>query len=233
MNRESYLSAEMPSEEKFNNGLIPGQGWENPTQNFSAGKNSLGPNHMERSLMMNLINKKTICVIPFFLFIILTILGATGTAVAINVSQCDVAPDFSAQTINGAELTLSHLRGRPVFVTFWSSWCSRCQEEMEFLKDLKTRYPDVIFVAVTSESEKMDGEDLAKVQQTIEEWDLPFIVLLDKGLKIWDTYKVNALPTSVIIGKDGKVIFAEPNFYWASPHNIEEAMDSIYTLACN
>jgi len=188
---------------------------------------------MERNKMMNLINKKTICVIPFFLLIILTILVATDTAVAINVSQCDVAPDFSARTMNGAQITLSHLRGRPVFVTFWSSWCSRCQEEMEYLKDLKTRYPDVIFVAVTSESEDMDKEELANVQQAVQDWDLPFLVLLDEGLRIWDTYKVNALPTSVLIGKDGRVIYAEPNFYWASTHNIEEAMDSIYTLACN
>jgi len=182
---------------------------------------------------MNLLDKRIVCFLLFFFMAFAGVLIAIDTAMAINITECDVAPDFSALTLSGEQITLSHLRGRHVFVTFWSSWCSRCQEEMDYLKDLKRRYPDVIFVAVTSESEDMDGEELAKVQQAVQDWDLPFIVLLDKGLKIWDRYKVNALPTSVIIGKDGRVIFAEPNFYWASVDNIEHAMSRIDSLACN
>jgi len=183
--------------------------------------------------MMNLIHNKTVRIIPIFLLTIMAFLMGVDSAVAINVSQCDIAPDFSARTISGEEITLSHMRGRPVFVTFWSTWCSRCQDEMEYLKELKTRYPDVTFVAVTSESADMNGEELAKIQQTVQEWDIPFIVLLDKDLKILDRYKVDALPTSVIVGMDGRVIFAEPDFTWTSTRDIEEAMPSIYSLACN
>lgn len=168
-----------------------------------------------------------------FLLTVFSALISIDPAAAINVSECDIAPDFSATTVNGNQVTLSHLRGRHVFVAFWSSWCSRCQEEMEYLKDLQARYPDVVFLAVTSESEDMDGEELARIQQAVQDWDLPFIVILDRGLKIWDRYKVNALPTSVIIGEDGRVVFVEPNFYWASVENIEQAMAGKDSLACN
>ncbi|UCF31451.1 MAG: TlpA family protein disulfide reductase [bacterium] len=176
---------------------------------------------------------RSVCLVLSSLVALCAMLIAVGPAGAINVTECDVAPDFAARTLTGRQVTLSHLRGQHVFVAFWSSWCSRCREEMEYLKTLKARYPDVVFLAITSESEDVDGEELARIEQAVQEWDLPFIVILDKGLKIWDSYQVNALPTNVIIGGDGRVIFAEPNFYWASADNIERAMAGRDSSACN
>ena len=160
-----------------------------------------------------------------FLFSILFLVS--HPALAISVSAGEPAPDFQAQTMAGETVTLSEMKGKVVFVAFWSSWCSRCKEEMDYLKDLKERYPEVVFLAINAESEEPDEETLGRMQKAVQDWEVPFTVLIDRGLKIWDLYKVNALPTSFIVGSDGIIAFAEPNFYFASPENIDNAMDQL------
>ncbi len=142
----------------------------------------------------------------------------------IDVMEGGMAPDFTAMTLDGKKVALSDFRGKTVFVAFWSSWCSRCKEEIEYMKTLGTKYPELIFLAVNAESENSNHELIARVEQAVRDWEIPFTTLIDDGLKIWDTYKVNALPTSVIVGADGNILFAEPNFYWGSAEKIEKAL---------
>ena len=98
---------------------------------------------------------------------------------------------------------------------------------MEYLTELKKKYPDIEFLAVNSESPRVKVKTINKMLQTIQEWKIPFTVLVDDGLKIWKLYKLNALPTSIIIDKDGTVAFVEPNFYWGSAEKIEQALVDI------
>ena len=159
-------------------------------------------------------------IIPMFLI-------SPGSAVGISVEQGNIAPDFTAETLDGQTVSLSDYRGKVVFIAFWSSWCSRCKEEMDYLKELKVQYPEVAFLAINAEGEKPNAEAVERMRNAIEDWEIPFTVLIDRGLKIWDLYKINALPTSFIIDTDGRTIFAEPNFYFASPENIQNAMKQL------
>ncbi len=151
-------------------------------------------------------------------------LAYAPAAYAIDVAEGQTAPDFSASALDGSKVTLSEFSGKTVFLAFWSTWCSRCKEEMDYLKELKVKYPELVFLAVNAESETPDMESLTRMQQAVMDWKLPFTILVDEGLKIWDKYKLNALPTSVIVGPDGVVVFAEPNFYWGSAQKIERAL---------
>jgi peroxiredoxin len=172
-------------------------------------------------------NRKLISFLFVFTYIVPMLLISPGAAVGISVQQGNIAPDFTAETIDGQPVSLSDYRGQVVFIAFWSSWCSRCKEEMDYLKELKVQYPEVAFLAINAEGEEPDAEAIERMRNAIEDWGIPFTVLIDKGLKIWDLYKVNALPTSFIIDGDGRTIFAEPNFYFASPENIQNAMKQL------
>jgi peroxiredoxin len=148
-------------------------------------------------------------------------------AAAINVTAGDRAHDFTADNINGEKVSLSDYREKVVFVAFWSSWCSRCKEEMEYLKELRSRYPEIAFLAINAEAEDVQEEDVLRMQKAIKEWELPFTILIDRGLIIWDKYAINALPTSFIVGKDGNIVFAEANFYFGSAESIEKALGEL------
>lgn len=157
--------------------------------------------------------------------LIITWAFASASAVyGIELEEGQTAPDFSATALDGSRVSLSDFSGKTVFMAFWATWCSRCRDEMEYLRELKGKYPELVFLAVNADSENSDVESLARMKQAVQDWDLPFTVLVDEGLKIWDMYRLNALPTSVIVGPDGVVVFAEPNFYWGSAQKIEKAL---------
>jgi hypothetical protein len=62
------------------------------------------------------------------------------------------------------------------------------------------------------------------------ETQIPFPVLLDPNLESWRAYCLNALPTNVILDREGKVRFAEANFYWASEEKITRALEGLGVL---
>ncbi len=172
--------------------------------------------------------KQILPTVALVLALALTLTLLPARSEAINLKAGMPAPDFTVQTLRGDKVSLHDYYGKVVMVTFWSSWCARCQEEMEFLENMKAKYPSLSFIALNSETDKPTAEDVAKMMQAIKEWKLPLIVAIDDGLKVWDLYQVNALPTSLIIGADGNIIFIEPNFYWASPEKIDNALQSAF-----
>lgn len=152
-------------------------------------------------------------------------------ASALCVSKGDAAPNFTLKNLNGDSVTLSNHRGKVVFLTFWSSWCSRCKEELEFLKKLRPNArDDLVILAINQESEQTAHHHKAAMAASVAEWEIPFQILLDEDLNIWGQYCLNALPTSVIVDREGNVHFAEPNFYWASVDNITAALQELGVL---
>lgn len=65
---------------------------------------------------------------------------------------------------------------------------------------------------------------VAKLGEELRERGISFPVPLDRELSAWKDYCIGALPTTVILDREGIVRFAEPNFYWASREKIEEVL---------
>jgi len=154
-------------------------------------------------------------------------------AFAAGVVVGEEAPDFTAFTTSGEKLSLSDLQGETVFMAFWSTWCSRSREELAYLKELSESYPSLVFVAVNSETEATGIKSLVYMRQAIDEYKLPVAIVVDRGMKIWNRYEVNALPTSLIIGADGSVLFSEPNFFWASAGKFEKVLHDLSAVTLN
>lgn len=154
-----------------------------------------------------------------FLLISLVLSSRAG---AVTLSAGDKAPNFSLQDIDGNTVTLDQFRDKTVVVAFWSTWCSRCEEEMTFLRDQFGARKDVAVLLVNQDSEK--DVDLDLIRTVREKLRITFPVLLDEGLALWDHLGINALPTSMVVDKDGKITYIEANFYWASPEKLLEAV---------
>ncbi len=143
-----------------------------------------------------------------------------------------VAPDFTIQDIDGKPVTLSSFRGKVVFLAFWASWCPRCMEELSFLQGLYTGLAkDLVILAVNQETQNLSSAHVARLKAEIGELGIQYPILLDKNLDVWKSYCINALPTSVILDREGKVRFAEPNYYWASQKKFKAVLSELGVFA--
>jgi len=115
------------------------------------------------------------------------------------------APEFNLPVISqgdpGSRLALSDLKGSPVLIDFWATWCSACGMQSPIVDRVARRYQDrglkVVGVTVLND----DHRAAAKMASA---WAFP-VVVDDTGLT-QQTYGVTSLPTLVLVDKEGNVV---------------------------
>ncbi len=114
------------------------------------------------------------------------------------------APELAGTLLDGQPFSLAELRGKPVLVHFWATWCAICALEEESIDTLAKQY-QVITVAMQS------GSD-AEVISHLRENDLTFPVLNDpKGIHA-NNWGVVAVPASFVVDASGRIRFTEVGF---------------------
>ncbi len=115
------------------------------------------------------------------------------------------APDFRLSTLAGESTRLSDLRGRPVLLNFWASWCEPCRSEMPAIAEARTvhRHTGLEVLAVNLRDQER-GRD---VQRFVEESGLSFPILLDAKGKVRRLYRIRAVPATIFVDSSGIVRF--------------------------
>jgi cytochrome c biogenesis protein CcmG/thiol:disulfide interchange protein DsbE len=110
------------------------------------------------------------------------------------------APDFSLTSLTGEKTRLSDLRGKPVLINFWSTWCEPCKVEHALLKQAVAAYGDrVHFVGVIYEDEP------AKVHEYLAARPLGFTQLVDPQSLTAIDYGVAGVPESFFVDRRGLI----------------------------
>ncbi len=109
------------------------------------------------------------------------------------------APDFALQTLDGQTLQLSDLQGQAVVLNFWASWCPPCRAEMPELEQAYQDNKDQGLVVLGVNQ----GEQQAIADAFMQRFALTFPVVLDQELVASRYYKVNSLPTTFFIDRNG------------------------------
>ena len=114
------------------------------------------------------------------------------------------APEFSVQVLNDNSqdrVRLSDLRGKAVVLSFWASWCSACQMEAPSLERLSRRMRDRNVVVLGLDTNDQPSRALAFIKSK----GLSYTSAYDDGSVVADQYRVDSLPTVVIVDKNGVV----------------------------
>lgn len=108
-------------------------------------------------------------------------------------------PELSLIDIDGRSWTLDALRGRPVLLNFWATWCEPCRAEMPSLERLQTRH-DPSRLAVVSVNYK---EPAPKIRRFLEAMPFSLPILLDPEGETTGTWTPRVFPTTVLIDRGG------------------------------
>ncbi|MER3455429.1 MAG: hypothetical protein C4304_00730 [candidate division GAL15 bacterium] len=108
------------------------------------------------------------------------------------------APAFVLDTLDGRTLELAQLRGQPVVLNFWASWCAPCRKEMPVLVRAWQRHgKHVHFVGVNV------LDDPEEAQRFLEEFRVPYPSVHDPRGDTLRWFRVVGLPTTVFVSREG------------------------------
>jgi peroxiredoxin len=111
--------------------------------------------------------------------------------------------DFTLMTLDGQEITLSKLTGKPVLLTFFLTTCSHCQAESASLNKVFNKYHVSKELQILAVAPRMDSrENLVKF---IDEYQITYPILHDQENQVLKLYGVIAVPHNIFIDREGKV----------------------------
>jgi thiol-disulfide isomerase/thioredoxin len=132
---------------------------------------------------------------------------AAIAAVASTLAVCADAPkaDLALQDATGRKVRLRDLRGKPVVLNFWATWCGPCNAEMPMLVDLEKQYATrgVVFIAASLDDAKTE----ARIPAFLAEHKVGFPVWYGAGADDLDRLKLGgAVPATAFIDAEGHIV---------------------------
>lgn len=115
-------------------------------------------------------------------------------------------PDLVLKAVDGKTVSLSSLGKEVVLINFWASWCPPCLVELPSLVRLREAYHSKGFEVVGINIDENPNEMIPRFQK---EKGLTFPLFYDPDQKISDALDVQALPLTVIVDRDRKVLYFE------------------------
>lgn len=157
---------------------------------------------MRRTLTVALLTAGTVMLVAVVLFgrSNTSELKAPAVAALPDAAERDVAPDFTARTVDGQAVSLEKFRGKPLVINFFAHWCGPCKRESPALVKLAEKYHgEVAMLSISRDSTR------AGVRKFVNEYGLTWPVVWDDGNGISDSYSVVVQPYTYVIDADGRV----------------------------
>jgi thiol-disulfide isomerase/thioredoxin len=137
------------------------------------------------------------------------------------------APDFTAELAEGKPITLSKFKNKKtVLLDFWATWCGPCRRALPLVSQVAEGYKNkgVAFFAVNAR------EDRALVQDFLQKNKLAMNVVMDKDGSIDDNYKVDAIPTTVVIDRKGIIRMVHTGYSPGMGKDLCDQLDEILNI---
>jgi thiol-disulfide isomerase/thioredoxin len=138
----------------------------------------------------------------------LSLFGAMATLGKTPDLVGQAAPEFALRGVDGKSYSLAALKGQPVLLDFWATWCGPCRKAMPSVEKAFQEYKDQGLMVLG-----VDGaEEPALVEEFLKKTPMTYPAVLSGDSTILKDYQVTAFPTFVLIDRDGKVAAYEAGF---------------------
>lgn len=117
-----------------------------------------------------------------------------------TVMHNQIAPTFRLQSIDGTSVDLQTLRGRPVVINFWSTWCIPCKQEHPVLLWAAQNYPEVTFLGIVYQ------DDPEPIRRYLNRYGSGYAHLLDPDSRTAIDYGVTGVPETFFIASNGTIV---------------------------
>lgn len=118
-------------------------------------------------------------------------------------ANAKTAPDFNLENRAGEPVKLSDYRGKVVLLDFWASWCIPCRASFPWMNAMQRKYQARGLQVVTVNLDKETEEK----ERFLNKYHAGFVVLSDKQGLTPSTYNVLGMPTSLVIDREGNIVF--------------------------
>jgi thiol-disulfide isomerase/thioredoxin len=124
-----------------------------------------------------------------------------------------LGPGDSAASVlsTAASLKAPDTKGKVVLLDFWASWCAPCKASFPVYAKINSEYADKGLVVIAVSVDQSESAYTSFVKRNAP----PFAVVLDKDQSIVRIVQVPTMPTSYLIGRDGKVRYMHQGFHGA------------------
>lgn len=124
----------------------------------------------------------------------------------VGKTRPDFDYNFNIKDLSGNTIPFSTYKGKVVFINIWATWCGPCRAEMPGIQSLSEKLNNqaVEFVMLSQDR----PADLPKVRSYLDKYQFTFPVYLPHG-NLPEQVRVPSIPTTFVIGKDGKVLLKE------------------------
>lgn len=136
------------------------------------------------------------------------------------------APKFDLRDLKGNPITLASLKGKPVLLDFWATWCAPCRKSMPELQELHEKYAARGFTVVGVAIDEGPSAK-SKVTKYIAAKKFTYPIALDDGKHpAWEAFRVKAVPAAFLIDAKGQVVAQ----WLGAPANTSELEAKIESL---
>jgi thiol-disulfide isomerase/thioredoxin len=151
----------------------------------------------------------------------LALIGLSGLLLGVVWSW----PSSAAGPAGGADtdpapVDLSAYQGKVVYVDFWASWCVPCKQSFPWMNSMHRQYgkDGLVIIGVNMDQVRAEADAF------LAKYPAEFTIRFDPKGELAPRFKVKGMPTSALLGRDGKVLLIHEGFKNKDPAKLEQAI---------